>query len=146
MEKGKYHGFYQYDDKKHEKLREFDKTYFTIEITNSNGKQFNGWVEDDILTGGMEGKGAISGEIKQNRIYFVKQMPYQGLFLKDTIAEKYQLEIDKTRKHPPVYYEGNAINTNNYKGKWNFRFYNHLVNIIIGAYVHKSPNTKLLKL
>lgn len=131
MEKGKYHGFYQLDDERYGKLRGFDKTYFTIEISDFDGLQFKGWVEDDISTGGMEGKGDISGEIIGSKIFFVKRMPYLGQLFEDKTSGGYGLKIDKTAKHPPIYYNGIETENNHYKGKYNFRYFGINIRILI---------------
>jgi hypothetical protein len=131
MEKGRYYGFYKFDNDEIRKSSGFTKTNFTIEITKLEGEYFSGWVEDDISTGGMEGRGIISGYILRNRISFVKQMPHLTMLYKNKTTGKYERKIDTTRKHLPIYYEGTISGTDNYVGKWNFRYYNHLINILV---------------
>ena len=130
MEKGVvYKGFFQYDHAAYGKLRGIDKTYFTIEVTDFDGHKFNGWVEDDMLTGGMEGRGTVSGAIYSNGILFVKNMPFMGLLVKDANGN-YSTKVDKTRKHKPIYYDGVEAGSDHYRGTWDFK-YGILIHILL---------------
>jgi hypothetical protein len=126
LEKGKYNGFYGYDDENYREAKKFEKTNFTIMITDTNGQNFYGWVEDDFLSGGMAGRGSIYGKLKGNKISFVKSMPYLGIAEKDKVTGKYKSRMDKTRKHPLIYYSGKKIgkkaSIEQYKGRWNFKY------------------------
>jgi hypothetical protein len=129
LEKAIYKGFFQFHHAAYGKLRGFEKTYFTICVTDFDGHKFNGWIEDDMLTGGMEGRGTVSGAIYSDGILFVKNMPYMGLLVKDGNGS-YSSKVDKTRKHMPIYYDGVEAENEQYKGTWNFK-YGILVHIIL---------------
>ena len=92
LTKGQYNGFYQFDNNKITKSLGFDKTYFTIEITDLDEKHFKGWVEDNRLNGGMEGRGTISGNINGNKVWFVKKMPYLTQLVKDSETGNYRVK------------------------------------------------------
>jgi hypothetical protein len=130
MEKGRYKGFFQYYYEQYRISSGFEKTYFIIEVTEFDGHKFSGWIEDDMATGGMEGRGEVSGAIYSNGILFVKQMPFMGLLVKDNVTGQYQSRIDRTRKHMPIYYDGVEGGEDNYSGTWNFK-YSILIHIIL---------------
>ncbi|HTA27754.1 MAG TPA: hypothetical protein VK809_08195 [Bacteroidia bacterium] len=126
---GKYKGYYKYDNYKFQK---FDKTYFTIEITHSDvEKNFYGCVEDDLSSGGMPGIGDIHGSLKEGKILFIKSMPYQGVFIESDSSGRYELQMDKSKRHQPIYYEGKTLPNGKYGGKWNFRHNGMITQIII---------------
>lgn len=122
MEIGVYNGFYQFDNQEYVRQTGFVKTYFTIAITDSVGHNFNGWVEDDLLSGGTEGRGTVSGKLYSNGIKFVKNMPYLSVITRDNNTGKYFRKVDKTKKHWPIYYDGVEIGSDNYRGSWVFKY------------------------
>jgi hypothetical protein len=122
METGLYKGSYQFNNERIGRQRGFEKTYFTIVITDSDGHSFNGWVEDDLSTGGMEGRGTVSGKLYSDGIEFVKNMPYLSIIREDSATGEYGQMIDKTKKHEPIYYDGVEIENNHYGGKWAFKY------------------------
>lgn len=111
-----WHGYYKYNNQKIQKAVGFDKTYFTITTTSSDGKIFHGTVVDDIKTGGMEGIGKIIGTIDGSSITFEKYMPKKSTIYPNG-EHKYSDE-----KHPTIYYKG-IISEDRLEatGKWKFK-------------------------
>lgn len=113
---GTWLGYYQYDNADLQKAMGFDKTYFTIVIKSFDGNHFNGIVNDDIKTGGMEGTGEIVGEIRQGNVYFKKFMPGESLLYPNGEL-KYS-----DRKHPTLYYTGVVSkDKKEISGVWKFK-------------------------
>ena len=65
---GTWVGYYKFDDENHQKASGFDKTFFTITINSFDKNVFTGIVIDDTESGGMEGKGEVIGEVKDENI------------------------------------------------------------------------------
>ena len=97
---GTWKGYYKFDNEKLQTSSGFEKTGFTLDITFFDGKKFKGTVLDDINSGGMQGEGQISGEIKNGQVSFQKQMPLYTIIFKN--GTKQTLD----RKHPIIYYFG----------------------------------------
>ncbi|KAB2913503.1 MAG: hypothetical protein F9K23_16905 [Bacteroidetes bacterium] len=114
--RGKWVGWYAYNNKKIDKIRGVDKTMFSIYIDTVNGNKFYGTVEDDKNTLGMEGIGRIEGTVEGNVMSFTKKMPFRTLLIRG------ERVIDKSKKHPTVYYKGTGVNDNSFKGEWKFKF------------------------
>ncbi|HBG71699.1 MAG: hypothetical protein A2W93_06690 [Bacteroidetes bacterium GWF2_43_63] len=111
---GKYKGHYQYDNQKIQKQLKHDLTLFNLEITEFENGHFNGFVEDDIDTGGTPGKGIINGEKNGNEITFIKEMPIAS-FLINGKMKTYN------KKHPKIYYKG-TITDDKIEGFWKIKF------------------------
>jgi hypothetical protein len=122
MELGRYKGFYQFNNLKLRKASGFDKTYFIIQVTDFDGHKFKGWVEDDTATGGMEGRGTVTGAIYSDGIMFVKEMPFMSIYYRDSANGGYQTKVYRNRKHMPIYYDGVEAENDQYKGTWNFKY------------------------
>ena len=114
---GTWKGLYKYDDKNIPKITGFEFTYFTIQITEFDGRSFNGIVTDDAETGGMHGTGTIDGNVDLSNIYFEKRME-----IRYTINT-----ITKTRKisnaaHPIIVYKGELnVDQTAGRGTWKIR-------------------------
>ena len=117
MIKGKWIGYYKYNDKKFQYLVGFEQTNFEIEIQSVNRNRFEGIVQDDLSTGGMKDAGIIKGKIINNKMKFVKQMPVMyGIYSNG----KGKYFPDK--KHPKIYYQGMiSDDKKTIKGNWGFR-------------------------
>ncbi len=111
--KGKYKGYYIYDNPKFQQQINHDKTFFNIEITEFSNGEFFGFVEDDIDTGGTPGKGIIKGEKNGNNVFFIKEMPIAAFIING------KLKTYK-KKHPKIYYKG-IITDNNIEGEWKIK-------------------------
>lgn len=111
---GEYKGYYKYDNPKVQKQIKHDKTFFYIEITEFENGQIQGFVEDDIDTGGTPGKGIIKGEKNGGEIYFIKEMP-TAAFLVNGEMKTYD------KKHPKIYYKG-IMNSDKIEGDWKIKF------------------------
>ncbi|MEM6802389.1 MAG: hypothetical protein AAF696_13350 [Bacteroidota bacterium] len=100
MLKGSWKGYYQFTTTwVSEEIRK-RKTACNLQILQVDGSYFSGTVEDDLDTGGMEGQGAIKGELEGRDISFVKEMPIQTF-----MSEDGSLKQAKGR-HPKIYYSG----------------------------------------
>lgn len=114
--KGTWIGFYKYDKESAQKTIGFEKTPFTMIIHTFDGKEFEGFVTDDIENGGMEGEGKIVGHILNNAVAFQKHMP------KATIAFRDGSRKIMNRKHPTIYYSGTiSQDGKEMTGNWKFK-------------------------
>jgi len=111
--KGKYKGYYKYDNPKAQKQIKHEKTFFNIEITEFDNGKILGFVEDDIETGGTPGKGVIKGKKNGNEFFFIKEMP-TAAFLINGEMKTYD------KKHPKIYYKG-IVNDNKIEGEWKIK-------------------------
>jgi hypothetical protein len=115
---GEWEGYYSFNDERLNKLRGFEKTLFQVEILDVKENKFSGTIKDDLTTGGMEGIGEISGEVKGDRIYFVKQMPVMTL-----IVDRKGTRKTYNKKHRPIYYIGQfSKDGETISGTWRFKF------------------------
>ncbi len=112
---GKWVGWYTYNSKKINSVRSIERTFFTINIDTISGHNFSGVVEDDEQTFGLEGTGSITGKTEKTSIQFIKKMPFRTTLINGKRV------VDKTKKHPNVYYNGAAISDNHFKGEWRFK-------------------------
>lgn len=114
---GKRAGQYSFNNLKITKARGFEKTNFEIEILTIKNNSFTGTVQDDLLTGGMEGVGEIKGAVKGNRIDFVKLMPIMTLIVvKNGTRQTYN------KKHRPIFYTGLfSSDGQTVSGTWRFK-------------------------
>lgn len=113
---GKWIGWYAYSDEKITKVRGIDRTVFYINIDTVNANKFSGTVQDDKTTLGMEGVGSIEGKTVENTIHFIKKMPFKTSLLKD------ERIVEKSKRHPKIYYTGTAVGNDCYRGIWKLRF------------------------
>jgi hypothetical protein len=112
--KGHYKGYYEYDKHGIQKNVPHGVTFFFVDITETDGKKFTGTIQDDIFTGGTPGIGTISGELKGDKITFIKQMPV-ATFLVDGQMKNFD------KNHPEIYYTG--IRTERkFAGTWKIKF------------------------
>lgn len=110
---GHYKGYYEYDNKSIAASVSHGVTFFFVDITATDGKNFSGTIQDDAFTGGTPGVGTITGEIQGDRITFIKQMPIASF-----IMDGQKRNFDK--KHPKIYYTG--IKTDRkYAGTWKIK-------------------------
>jgi len=116
MEKEFYKGFYKYQGKSLPKKMERVSTNFEIKITDSSDSNFNGIILDDTKSGGMPGKGTITGQYKNDEISFIKQMPNAGIYLPNG-----KVKILR-QKHSPILYKGKRDNNGVIKGHWKMKF------------------------
>jgi hypothetical protein len=111
--KGHYKGYYEYDKKNLQKGVTGGVTFFFADITETDGSRFSGTIQDDVFTGGTPGIGTISGELKGDRITFIKQMPVASF-----IVDGQMKTLD--RKHPEIYYEA-IKDDRKFSGTWKIR-------------------------
>lgn len=111
--KGKYLGFYKYNNERvHNKLGR-SQTFFDLEITGIEGDNFWGTVEDEPI--GQPGTGTITGVLKGGNISFIKQMSVAASITADGSLKTYN------SKHPKIYYNG-IYTDGKYKGTWKIKF------------------------
>lgn len=115
MLKGTWQGTYSYESKRLPPEEGARLTDFLIEITDFDGLNFNGTVEDDIDTGGTRGMGKIEGKLSDNKISFIKRMPVLTYKLPDG------QRVEENRSHPKIYYCGTFVN-DQFIGEWKIRF------------------------
>jgi hypothetical protein len=110
--KGQYTGFYKYSERIQKNLPR-EQTFFEINITEVNEPIFYGTVQDE--PGGPPGTGTITGELVEDKIFFIKQMA-----IASSIALDGQQRTYNTR-HPKIYYQG--IKTGEiFTGTWKIKF------------------------
>lgn len=113
---GTWQGYYQYNNQFQQKAVGFDKTFFTITINAFDGNKFSGIVNDDIKSGGMEGTGEITGEIKDGQVHFQKFMPREQMLYPN--GE----HVYSDKKHPTLYYTGSfSADKKMLSGEWKFK-------------------------
>lgn len=114
---GHWIGQYKYDKKAHQRLTGFDFTNFEIEIIVVDKNTFSGQVQDDLTTGGTKGIGKVQGKIVDNKVEFVKRMPFMSLIDKDGSRKTLKKE------HHQIYYSGTFSNDKkSISGQWRFKF------------------------
>jgi hypothetical protein len=92
-------------------------TNFTIVINTFEDGNFEGFVNDDITTGGMKEMGIIIGNISGNMIKFKKYMPQESLI--DVNGNHFYTG----KKHKTLYYSGElSADKTQIKGKWKFNY------------------------
>lgn len=115
--KDTWQGSYKFDDVRMQKMIGFEQTNYTIIVDAFNNK-FEGTVNDDLSTGGMEGTGKIVGSLKGTKISFKKFMPYAVNYT-DWEGTKEQTN----KKHSTLYYSGNlSANGQKASGTWTFGY------------------------
>lgn len=115
--KGIWKGQYKYDNKVHQKHKGVDATNFEINITTVDNNHFSGTVEDDLITGGTEGIGEITGVVTGKLVEFIKQMPVKTILNPHTGERK-----TYNKKHPKIYYTGMmSEDGKSITGKWKFK-------------------------
>ncbi len=117
IQKGKWTGYYSFNNEQINRIRGFEKTFFEIEIMSINESTFAGKIQDDTATGGTEGIGEISGKIIHNKIHFVKLMPVLTL-----LTDRNGTRKTFNKKHRPIYYTGQLSNDGQTaSGTWRFK-------------------------
>jgi len=106
---GQYEGFYKYDNERIQQSLSRDKTIFYLDISEFDGNEFYGMVRDEPR--GQPGKGTIYGELKGDKISFIKQMQIAASILPDGKNKVYNT------RHPKIYYEG-ILSEGKYIGTW----------------------------
>jgi len=97
---GAWKGKYKYSVRQSSEL--YDKEVeFLLKITEFDGENFTGTVQDNDHDYGTRGVGTIIGKINNNSIEFIKQMPIKTM----VSMNGKRLENEK-EKHPPIYYTG----------------------------------------
>ena len=114
--KGKYRGYYRYDNERIRNYIGFEKTFFDIEIEEENNTNFRGMVQDDKVSGGQEGFGIIIGTIDGASISFTKQMSTASSFGQGGKVNTYHT------KGPKIYYSGVKTPNGSYRGVWKIKF------------------------
>ena len=115
--KGIWKGQYKHDNKVHHRIEGVEATNFEINITSVDNEHFTGTVEDDLLTGGTEGIGQITGSVWGEQVEFIKQMPVLTTLNPKTGARK-----TYDRKHPKIYYTGTLSDDGRtISGRWKFK-------------------------
>jgi hypothetical protein len=99
--RGAWKGTYTYGMPDQYKDEWLQKVGFMIRITDVQGQNFTGTVEDDQETGGTPGTGKITGRFTERQIWFDKDMPIYAY-----IDEKGEHVRDSGKKHPTIAYEG----------------------------------------
>jgi hypothetical protein len=113
--KGTWIGTYKHESKRIPESKRNQITMFKIVITEFDGINFSGEVEDDVDTGGTRGKGIIEGQIINGKITFVKKMPIQTYLLPDGSLK------EENQPHRKIYYSG-TFDNDSIKGTWKFKF------------------------
>lgn len=109
---GSWKGKYKYNVKKNSEL--YDKEVeFLFKITEFDGENFTGTVQDNDHDYGTRGVGTITGKINNNHIEFIKQMP-----IKTMVSMKGKRTENENKKHPPIYYTGISTLKGSYSGQW----------------------------
>ncbi len=115
---GNWLGFYRYNNKHIQKIKGFDKTYFSLTINSFDGNNFKGTVTDDTSTGGMEGTGEVIGNIENEKIFFRKFM-HKKTFIIDTKGTRKISDVP----HPTLYYSGTFTpDKMEINGDWKFNY------------------------
>lgn len=89
---------------------------FLMEITEFDGENFIGTVQDNDQNLGTKGIGTIEGKINGNHIEFIKQMPVKSMLFKN--GKKVEIE---GKKHNPIYYSGISTMKDSYSGQWKIK-------------------------
>ena len=138
---GSWKGYYKFDNERTQKVIGFEKTYFTIEIESYEGVNFQGKVNDDVSTGGMEETGDVIGKVYNNKIQFKKLMPKNCQIYENGDRET------TDQKHPTLYYEGTFSNDKTeIRGKWFFKRKIVFLYGIVPIIFHQGKGTWSMKL
>lgn len=115
--RGVWKGTYTYNIPEEHKDERLQQVRFTIRITDVQGQNFTGTVEDDLATGGTPGTGQITGHFTEREIWFDKNMPVYAYI--DREGKRVQ---DAGKKHPVIAYEGQFGGGKQYcAGTWRFK-------------------------
>ncbi|MEO6882770.1 MAG: hypothetical protein ABI199_01965 [Bacteroidia bacterium] len=114
--KGKYRGYYRYDNERIRNYTGFEKTFFDIVINEVDNENFYGIAQDDKNTGGQVGTGVIIGTISGDNIFFTKQMSKASSF---GIGGKVNMY---NTKGPKIHYTGVRKQNGSYIGRWKLNF------------------------
>jgi len=117
IKKGTWKGLYKYNNKIHHELKGVEGTKFEIDIREITDDRFSGTVQDDLITGGTEGVGEITGHVTGNEVHFVKQMPVLTILKpRDGVRKTYN------KKHRKIYYTGTfSDDGKTISGQWTFK-------------------------
>lgn len=119
---GNWDGFYKYDNPDFQKATGFEQTNFKLNIQKSEGNTFEGTVNDDQATGGMQGTGRIVGTLRGNKVSFRKYMPY---------GREIDLEgnhYSTGKPHAILYYSGTLSKDKQHaSGRWKFSYKIHML-------------------
>ena len=113
--KGKWIGQYWFSGNVPESLKN-KETEFELIIDSYLNSKISGTISDNMETGGTAGTGTISGNVKHNKVKFIKRMPIKTSVFQDGTR------IEENKPHRPIYYKGIIdIETNTVKGTWKFK-------------------------
>ena len=112
---GNWSGTYQHESKRIPEERRKQRTKFKINIIDFDGVRFSGEIEEETESGGMQGVGKIEGRIIDNKITFVKMMPFQTLYMPDGTRTQIQ------NRHRNIYYSG-IVSGDSIHGVWKLKF------------------------
>ena len=112
---GNWSGTYQHESKRIPEERRKQRTKFKINIIDFDGVRFSGEIEEETESGGMQGVGKIEGRIIDNKITFVKMMPFQTLYMPDGTRTQLQ------NRHRDIYYSG-IVSGDSIHGVWKLKF------------------------
>ena len=111
--RGKFVGFYKYNNERIQKNLSRDQTFFDIEIKEVDGEYFFGSVKEEPV--GQPGIGTINGVMIADKISFIKQMSIAASITREGQSKTYNT------RHPKIYYEGYYAD-NKFKGTWKIKF------------------------
>ncbi|PWN60259.1 hypothetical protein [Chryseobacterium viscerum] len=127
---GTWKGKYKYSVRQSSEL--YDKEIeFLLKITEFDGENFIGTVQDNDHNYGTRGIGTIKGKINDKNIEFIKQMP-----IKTTVSMNGKRIENEYEKHKPIYYTGISNLKNSYSGHWKFKgadFINRLFHLLFAV-------------
>lgn len=112
---GTWTGTYRHLSKRIPEERRNMSTGFKMMITEFDGENFAGTIEDDLETGGTKGIGTVTGTILNSKVSFVKQMPVLTFLNSEGRNEM------EDKPHRKVYYSG-MLEGNTIHGGWRFKF------------------------
>jgi len=114
---GTWKGIYTYSYPDENGVESTQEVKFRIEILSVNKDQFEGTVEDDLLTGGTPGIGDIRGNFNDFELSFEKKMPISARLEIDGSRS-----IDASKTHPAILYSGEFSRSKKViTGNWRFK-------------------------
>lgn len=129
----KWKGSYQYNNYKIQKIIGFSHTNFECEIIPLLINEIEGWITDDVATGGTPGRGKIIGKVFGNQIGFIKKMP-----VKSVVSGK-KIILMQNEKHRDIFYKGMiSPDGRSMSGEWKFKFGFGFVGILPTVFLPSS--------
>ncbi|MBB6369000.1 hypothetical protein [Chryseobacterium shigense] len=127
---GTWKGKYKYNVNKSSELYN-KEVEFLLKITEFDGENFTGTVQDNDHEYGTRGVGTVRGKINNNGIEFIKQMP-----VKTMVSINGKRTENENEKHTPIYYTGISNLKDSYTGNWKIKcgsFINKLLYFLFGV-------------